>query len=218
MGRGIIIDNLNTYDDWGLILTAIELNPPDVKTKYVELPIGNGSIDLTDALLGEASFEDRRGFFSFDVLVPVENRAGLISTMGSYIQGKKRKVILPDDLDHYYYGRLAITRFRTQGLIGKLEIEIVCDPYKYKLWPTVYSGTIGSGGSKNLVCANSRQRAIPQITVSNNVTITFKGNTYSVSAGTWMLTNIIFEEGQNHITLNGASATTYAIEYQEGAI
>jgi len=218
MGRGLIIDNIHTYNDWGLILTAQEMEPPKVKTKYIEKPLGDGSIDLTEAIIGDVAYEDRKGTFEFDLLVPPENRAGLVSAMGSYIHGRKRKLILPDDLDHYYYGRMALSSFVAQGLIGKLEIEIVCDPYKYKLDPTVKSGSIGTGGSVTVICTNSRKRVIPEITVSAAVTIVFNGNSYSVSPGTWKLTNIIFVEGQNELTITGAAGTTYSIEYQEGAI
>lgn len=218
MSRGLIIENIHTYNDWGLILTAQEMEPPRVKTKYIDIPLGDGAIDLTEALIGDVSYEDRKGTFEFDLLVPPENRAALVSAMGSYIHGKKRKLTLPDDPDHYYYGRMAMNSFKAQGMVAKLEIEIICDPYKYKNEPTVYSGSIGAGGSENLVCDNSRKRVIPTITVNAGVTLGFAGNTYSVSAGTWQLTNIIFEEGQNALTITGAAGTTYTIEYQEGAI
>ncbi|MBR0575678.1 hypothetical protein KCG48_04900 [Proteiniclasticum sp. BAD-10] len=218
MRRGIIFDNLHTADDWDLILTAQEMEPPKVKTKYIDLPIGDGSIDLTEAIYGDVSLEDREGTFEFDMLCPPAERADLLSAIGSYIHGKKRKIILPDDDQHYYYGRMAISSFKANGIIGKLEIEAVCDPYKYKLDPTIYSGSIGAGGSITLSCSNSRKRVIPKITVSGAVSIAFEGNTYNLSTGTWQTTSIIFKEGQNPITITGAAGTTYSIEYQEGAI
>lgn len=218
MRRGIIIDNLSTYDDWGLILTSITLAPPAVKTKYVDLPIGDGSIDLTDALLGRPSFEDRKGSFTFDVLVPIENRAGLISVIGSFLHGRKRKIILPDDLDYFYYGRLQIRNFTTIGVIGKLEIEIVCEPYKYKREVTRIQGTVGESGTSTVLCINSHMAVIPTFTLDAPSTITFANQSYNVSAGSFQVTNIIFDEGQNILHISGAPGSTYIIEYQEGEI
>lgn len=218
MSRGLIIDSIHTYQDWGLILTAQEMEPPKIKTKYLDIPLGDGSIDLTEAIIGDVSFEDRKGTFEFDLLVPPENREGLIAAIGSYIHGKKRSVTLPDDLDHFYYGRMALSSVKAQGMVAKIEMEILCDPYRYKNDLTTYSGTVGAGGSASIVCANSRKRVIPKITVSANATIGFKGSTYSVNAGTWQLTNIIFVEGQNTLSITAAAGTTYAIEYQEGEI
>lgn len=218
MGRGIIIDDKHTYDDWDLVLRSQDIGIPEVKTIYVDIPAGNGSIDLTEALTGEAAFEDRSGKFIFDVLCQPNERPALIAEIGAYVHGKRRKIVLPDDPNNYYLGRLEIDGFDLAGMVAALSIKTKCDPYKYKNNKTTVSGTITTGGTMNLTCNNSRKKVFPTITVSAAVQVVFGTDTFSLGAGAHTVTGIILEEGANLLTINGANGTTVSIEYQEGAI
>ena len=43
----ILIDNKSTFDDFQMIMTSYSIPPPAPKIKLIDLPIGDGSIDLT---------------------------------------------------------------------------------------------------------------------------------------------------------------------------
>ena len=59
----------NTYASWGLVSeTRPHVVPPEPKTKYLDLPAGNGRIDLTESLTGFPVFNDREGEWVFYVL------------------------------------------------------------------------------------------------------------------------------------------------------
>lgn len=59
----------NTYNSWGLVSeTRAVVVPPEPKTKYLDLPAGNGRIDLTESLTGFPVFNDREGEWTFYVL------------------------------------------------------------------------------------------------------------------------------------------------------
>lgn len=65
MGREFIFDKFHTWLDWQLILTAKSVTPPEVKTYYVDIDGRSGSLDLSEALTGEISYQDRTVSASF---------------------------------------------------------------------------------------------------------------------------------------------------------
>lgn len=64
--------SFNGVESWGdlaLVPTVRPaIAPPEIKTNFVEIPGGNGSLDLTEALTGEPTFSDRIGSIEFIVL------------------------------------------------------------------------------------------------------------------------------------------------------
>lgn len=218
MERALIIDTKNTSVDWDLLLTRQEIGIPKPKMVFIHLPGGDGSIDLTGALTGDINYENREMAFEFDLLCPPAERASIIASFGAFIQGKKRKLFLPDDPDWYYLARLEITEYKTNGMIAALEVEAICEPYKYYKDKTVINDTIPAGGSKVITCENTRKTTVPTFTASAEVSVTFAGSTYTIPAGTITISNILFIEGTNSLTFAGPSGTTIQIEYQKGAI
>ena len=60
------IRRINTWDDWHMLPTARPMfTPPDVKTNYIDIPGGNGSLDLTEALTGYPLYSNRTGSLNF---------------------------------------------------------------------------------------------------------------------------------------------------------
>ena len=216
---GITFGDTHTYDSWGLFLIDFTMELPPAKTKYVDLPIGNGSVDMTEAIFGDVSYGERTAAFQFAVKLPFSDRIALQNTIAAYLHGRRMRIVLPDDPYHYYMGRVQLTSgMIREGTVDNLAMEAICEPYKYKMFPTVVSGAVPAGGTVTRSCLNSRMRVIPEITVSAAATIIFGGSTYSVNAGTWKLTNVVFVEGDNEITITAAAGTTYSITYQEGLI
>ena len=79
-------------------------NPPAVKTRFIEIPGGNGSLDLTAALLGRAVYKNRTGSFEFIAENGFKEWSVLYSEITNYLSGKRLRAILEDDPDYYYEG------------------------------------------------------------------------------------------------------------------
>lgn len=202
--------------DWELILTNKEIGTPKVKESFISVPSGDGSIDVSEALRGEPSYDDREVSFSFDLLVEPDRQVKIRQELMGYLHGQKLKVIEPDDPFYYYVARLKVTDFKMSGWVVKVTVEGTAEPYKYKNELSVYSVTIGNG---NLVitCTNDRKRVIPTITVSKSCSVSFEGRQYALLEGENRLTNVIFSMGDNHLEFRGAPNTDIKIEYREGA-
>ena len=62
MYHSITLGTKNTWDDWHLIPTSRPVvNPPSVKTNMIEIPGGDGVLDLTTALAGRVLYKNRTG-------------------------------------------------------------------------------------------------------------------------------------------------------------
>ena len=60
---GILFGNIHSFYDLNLILSAVDIEPAKPKTTYVDVPGGDGSLDLTEAL-GEVKYYDRTHKFT----------------------------------------------------------------------------------------------------------------------------------------------------------
>ena len=52
------------------LIDGYELNPPEPKTYTVDIPGGNGVIDLTEALTGDVAYNNRSQKFTFICINP----------------------------------------------------------------------------------------------------------------------------------------------------
>lgn len=212
----VFFDGIASFSDWGLYLTALTIDAPKPKEIYVEIPNGDGALDLTEALTGEVHYESRP-FEAVFTIKPETYSVELVRWMIGYLNGKQRTIRTKNEPGYYLIGRCA-TSFKNDGVLTVLTVKATCQPWKYKNAPTVVNSTIGATGTTTLNLTNERKRVIPTITASAAVTIIFGGTSTSLNAGTHRVTNIALSYGDNVMTITGAEGTTVLFEYQEGAL
>lgn len=71
--------------------------------------------------------------FEFSTMVPQAEFMTLFSRVQNALHGQKLRIILDDDPDCYYIGRLTVSEWKADRLIGTLTIDCDCEPYKYRL-------------------------------------------------------------------------------------
>ena len=212
----VFFDGMASFSDWGLYLTSLTIDAPKPKEIYVEIPNGDGALDLTEALTGEVHYESRP-FEAVFAISPQVYSSELIRWMIGYLNGKQRTIRTKEEPGYYLIGRCA-TSLKNDGVLAVLTVKATCQPWKYKNDATAINTTIGADETTSITLTNERKRVIPTITASTAVTITFNGQTISVNAGTQRLTNIALSFGDNVLTITGAEGTTVSFEYQEGAL
>lgn len=127
----INIGDINTWDNWHLVpLTRPLVNPPEVKTEYIEIPGANGSLDYTEALTGAPVYKDRTGSWEFYVMNGYQEWNVLYSNILSYLHGKRFKIVLESDPDYIYEGRLSLNEWASEKERSKIVIDYVIDPFK----------------------------------------------------------------------------------------
>lgn len=129
--KGVRFGNYHSYDDFSLILTQKTIGTPTPKTETIDIPGGDGVLDLTE-FFGEVKYNNRQLSFEFSTIVPKEEFMNLFSRVQNALHGKKMNIVLDDDNEWCYTGRITVAEWKAEKSIGKLTIDCECDPYKTK--------------------------------------------------------------------------------------
>lgn len=128
MYHSLIISGRNTYENWEMYPTSRPfVSPPEVKTNYIDIPGIDGGIDFTESLTGKAQYGYRKGSWEF-MLIPQSDWARVYRDLTNFLHGKIHTVVLEDDPDYQYTGRLSINAWRSEQHNSKIVINYVLDP------------------------------------------------------------------------------------------
>lgn len=211
--NGVRFGDKHSITDWDLIMTSRGIGDAEPKINEVEVPGSDGTKDLTEAF-GEVRYNNRILSPTFDMFQKPSDWLDLKDEITNYLNGKKRKIIYDTDPNYYYIGRCKVS-FSNTYTVGHITIEATCEPYKYKLNETVIEQAVTEGTTYTY--SNDRKTVVPTLILSDAMTLEFKGNTYSLNAGTHKILNIEFVEGDNKITIASGNGTL-TVKYQEGRL
>lgn len=201
----------DTWDAFSLITSKVTIGSPKPKKILVDVPCADGSLDLTEAL-GEVRFSNRTITIAFTYMGT--DWPWDYSQLQNTINGQKVKVFCEEDRNTYYYGRCNVSDRVTENGISTVTVEIDAEPWKYKKDITENVKTIS--GTQEVTYFNLRKSVVPEIEVTGEMTMLYKGKTYKLSKGKHKFDDIVFVEGNNEITWTGNGTVT--VRYQEGSL
>lgn len=204
--KGIQFGKYHSWDDFALILTSKEIGTPSIKTETIDIPGGDGVLDLTD-FFGDVKYGNRPLTFEFSTIVPQSEFMNLFSRVQDALHGRKVEITLDDDAEWYYIGRLDISPWKSEKSIGKFTIDCDCEPYKIKKNDTIV--TVNVTEETTVILHNSRKAVVPTIDITGEINLTYGVNYYTLSAGRYDLPGVQLVEGDNTILLNGAGTATF---------
>lgn len=131
--QGVKFGDKHSYDDWGLLLTAPPIiSPPSVKTNLVEIPGGNGYINMTEALTGEPTYSTREATFSFMKVAPRAEWQEIYTEIANHLHGREMRIITDEDNAHYYTGVCTLGEFSKKDEKSfAISIKATLQPFKY---------------------------------------------------------------------------------------
>lgn len=229
---GVTIGEKHSYNDFGMILMNKVISPPKPRAIKVDVPMRDGTIDLTGSLSDEVKFEDRKITLTFAVVDPIKTWSSKVSEFENYLHGKRLKVIFDDDLSFYYIGRVAVNSWTSDKRLGKLVVECVVEPFKYDVLSSAVdwewdifdfeegiindTGELIVNGTTTIKLICRRKRMYPIITASAAMTLTYDGEVYNLTAGSQRLYDLFLREGENELTFTGNG--TISIDYIGGSL
>ena len=208
--------NYHSWNDFQLILATKTIGTPSPKTETIDIPGGDGVLDLTE-FFGETKYNNRNLSFEFSIMVTPSEFMSLFSSVQNALHGKKMTIKLDDDPDWYYVGRISVSEWKADRNIGKLTIDCDCEPYKYQIGTTEIYRSIS--GTSNITLPNSRKRAVPTVKVTSDsgLTMTYgSGKVWSLKTGSYLLPELELVEGNNLVTVTGTGSITFT--YTQGTL
>ena len=216
ISRGVNFGDIHSFNDLNLILSPFVPTPATPKTSYIDVPGGDGSLDLTEAL-GEVKFNDRGFTFTFSVN-PADKMTfdDKVSQVSNALNGKCCKITIDRDPEYYWDGRLSVDQYMQDRNLKKIVVKAIVKPYKFRQDVTVSTVALTSS-EKSVVLTNGRKSVVPEITCTNDNTVVKLGNvSKSLSKGTHKVLDFQLVEGDNTFRVSGSG--TISFKYQEGAL
>ena len=234
---------VNTWDDWHLVPTSRPVfQQPLTKTNYIEIPGSDGSLDLTEALTGRPTYQNREGSFEFIVMNGYRSSwAGGHSRFANWLHGKKLRCVLDDDPGYYYEGRFTIDEWTSNndGTWSNITIGYNVDPYKYAirkssedwLWDPFNFETdiinkntkdISINGSATVTIMNYRKPLVPTFIFTPTTSegkfsiVTEWASVTEIPEGNFKDPHIELTEGENIINFFGNGSVT--IDFRGGSL
>lgn len=193
-----------------ILLDGYELNPPEPKTYTVDIPGGNGVIDLTDALSGDVVYNNRSQTFNFALMnmkgvndTSIQEYERAKTELANFLHGKAFDYQMTMDPGYTYHGRFTVNTYAqalySNGRLGTIQVTVDSDPYKLK---EVCTYKLNATGGKLFRLESGRKPVHPTLECAENCEVTWKGNSFIVPAGTYRLNAVVFEDGWNEIYIN----------------
>ena len=214
MERYFILDNFNTWYDWGLIITGKDVSSPDPKTNYVAIDGASGSLDLSEALTGEVTYNDR--MLSATFWTDQGDRADrerLLRDIKIALHGRKVKIVEPDDPDHYLMGRITISGVVNNLAYASFTITATCEPWRYAIEESLRKIDV-TLESQNVVIYNHGVKTLtPEIELTASAYVAYEDKVVPLNEGTYRLTDLKLRHGANVVKVSGSGTITF--KYRE---
>lgn len=216
---GVLFDNIHSFRDLNLILSAVDIPPAKPKTTYVDVPGADGSVDLTEAN-GEVKFSDRNIKFTF-TMNPMGDLSeaawtAKMTEVSNRLNGQRFKITLDKDFNFYWLGRCTVDSYKSNKKVRQIVVTAKVSPYKLKRSETKLTFKLTSSPKKfNIV--NARKSVCPVIECTGSAKITFGAATISINAGMgYKFLDIVLVEGNNQLEISGSGTVTF--RFQEGEL
>lgn len=185
------------------LLDGYTLSPPEPKIYTVDIPGGDGVIDLTQSLTGDVTYENRQQEFSFMVVNP-DSFERVKTDVSNFLHGKSFDYQMTMDPGYTYHGRFTVTEYSHTlysypGLVGIFSIKIDADPYKSKGLQTYH---LNPTGGMMFRFESGRKPVHPVIKCTQPCRVHWKDVVTVVPVGTYSLNDVIFTQGFNEIYIN----------------
>ena len=238
MYHSITFGDKNTWDDWHLIPSKRpSFNPPTVKSQYVDIPGGNGILDLTESLTGYPLYNTRTGSWEFYVENGFKPWDELYSEISNYLHGQKLRAILEDDPGFYYEGRFTVDEWNSDSWWSTITISYDVYPYKQELTSSLEDwlwdpfnfdtgivreyGELEVNNTLSLEIPSRQEYICPKIIVASSdgsgMNLQYNSKTYHLNDGENLLPEVTFGGGVT-VTLKFTGNGTVSVDYQGGSL
>ena len=216
--RKIVFGTYNTAAQ-GWTLTSWNLADPQYKSDMVDVPGGDGEIDLSTVLTdGEPRYAGRPLTATFESSNGTRlEREAAINTMRNWLDGWSVNIELPDDPTHYITGRLHVAKLYNNMAHASVQVTATCQPWRYAVDETRVVLTAGEEEQTATLINQGRRSVVPLIEIQGGpVTLKFGTASWALGAGTYALPDITLKQGEAQLVYSGTGTVT--LTYREAVL
>lgn len=199
----LIVGGVDLSTKFNMILSdGYTLNPPKPKTYVVDIPGGNGKLDLTNTLLGDTAYDNRSQEFEFYIF-NVEDFEKVKTEVSNFLHGRSFDYEMTMDPGYTYTGRFTISGYEhtthDAGIIGIIKISIDAKPFK-RAKDRIYK--INAVGGVTASFESGRKRVRPAIETESALKVIYNGKLQILPQGSWSINDLLFTSGVNEVYFN----------------
>lgn len=218
--RRLIIGDYDTVAEGDWTMTALSLPEPEYQSNFVTVPgRAMGALDMSTVLTdGVPTYGNRTLSARFECSAGTrQERNEIISTMVNQLDGKRWKIILPDDPDRYVVGRVSVKTEYSDMAHAAVNVAAVCEPWRYNLRETEIS-YIASAVEKEGILPNLGRRVlIPTVRVDGgSVMLTCGDYAWALTDGEYKLPELKLHPGNTPILFSGDGYISFV--YREAVL
>ena len=209
---GVSFGDKHLYEEYKLVLEKKEIGPAVPNICLIDIPFGKKQ-DITEALYDDVTYSHREIKLILGIKKPVKEWQSFLTLFYNLYNGQRVTMIFDDDNEYYYVGRAEFSDPERECKIGKLTMNLTCEPYKYRTNKTVITKTLSSGENR-INLRNRRMRTRVMVECTNDINITIDGKNAAYEAGTFSIIEPLLKYGDNEWIVTGTGNVTFT--YQEG--
>lgn len=210
--HSITIGSKNTWDDWHLVPSSRPLvSPPGLKTHFVDLPGGDGVLDLSEALAGKPIYGNRTGSWEFIVMNDYQNWELLYSEIMNYLHGKTYHAILDDDPSYYYDGRFSLEEWASNKDWSTVKIQYSLAPYKLSTTSRTMNASVSNSASVGVTIAKAMGYASNFNASANGIVVANGAIRRTLKQGANPLVKIKMEHGSGSLSFTGNGTVSFTV-------
>lgn len=122
--------NGHTPAEYSAFHTHTEIAPPEPKIQEVEIPLADGTVNVSQLLSPVVHYGPRTISIDMESSALRSEWPGIYSQLLSDIHGQSANVTFDNDPDYYWTGTAKVTGMEDNGASVKFSIELSAQPFK----------------------------------------------------------------------------------------
>lgn len=195
-----------------------EIEAPEPKLEFVEIPLRDGHINASAFLSDHVFYGPRKIVIGMELRSLRKDWPLYWSQLLDDLHGREVMVEFSDDPGWVWSGTAIVGSIEDHGASAGVTIEVTAQPFKVQREKTEFwSGTITTASDYSAEIPIDYMRAYPIFTTSAaGVTVTYNGETWTLPQGESTCYGLVLARGTNELTFHGAADV--AIDYKGGQL
>ena len=196
----LIVNGVDLTERFKMVLAdGYTLSPPEPKTYTVDIPGGNGALDLTESLIGDTVYKNRKAEFTFHVIY-IEQFEKIKTEVSNFLHGRAYDFQMTMDPGYTYHGRFKVTGYShknyVNGIVGTILVSVEAEPFKY-MEDQVFS--VSAVGGKIIYLPSGRKTVRPTIETDTFTKVIYDHKLLKIPQGSWVINDLLLKEGDNEL-------------------